>query len=163
MVIVSQLDSDREPLVADSDSFSLSTVSLNFFLMFIYFWERDRVWAGEEQRERETQNLKQAPGSELSAKSRTPGLNPGTLRSWPAYRLSHPGAPEFVSIFDRVVAIFLPSGCLSPVGLPRWRFASFTSSPQLNFTLPSKQTCWLLFYLSDCTRPLKGHLLAKDA
>ena len=29
--------------------------------MFIYFWKRDRVWAGEGQRERETQNVKQAP------------------------------------------------------------------------------------------------------
>ena len=32
----------------------------------------------EGQRERETQNLKQAPGSELSAKSPTRGLNPRT-------------------------------------------------------------------------------------
>ena len=38
-------------------------------LMFIYFWERDRDRAqvGEGKRERETQNLKQAAGSELSA------------------------------------------------------------------------------------------------
>ena len=36
--------------------------------------ERDRVWAGEEQREKETQNLKQAPGSELSAQSPVAGL-----------------------------------------------------------------------------------------
>ena len=32
--------------------------------------------SGEEQRERETQNLKQAPGSELSAQSPMQGLNP---------------------------------------------------------------------------------------
>ena len=46
--------------------------------MFIYFWERqrDRVWAGEGQRERETRNPKQAPGSELSAQSPTWGSNP---------------------------------------------------------------------------------------
>ena len=36
---------------------------------------------GEEQRERETQNLKQAPGSELSAQSPTRGLNSRTMRS----------------------------------------------------------------------------------
>ena len=37
------------------------------FLMFIiYFWERDRVKAEEGQREMETQNLKQAPRSNLS-------------------------------------------------------------------------------------------------
>ena len=33
--------------------------------------------------ERETQNLKQAPGSEPSAQSPTQGSNPGTARSWP--------------------------------------------------------------------------------
>ena len=33
--------------------------------MFIFEIERDRVLAGEGQRERETQNPKQAPGSEL--------------------------------------------------------------------------------------------------
>ena len=33
--------------------------------------------------ERETQNLKQAPGSELSAQSPTRGSNPPTARSWP--------------------------------------------------------------------------------
>ena len=33
--------------------------------MFIFEKKRDRVQAGEEQREKETQNLKQAPGSEL--------------------------------------------------------------------------------------------------
>ena len=40
-----------------------------------------RVWAGEGQRERETQNLKQALGSELSAQSLTRGLNSPTVRS----------------------------------------------------------------------------------
>ena len=35
---------------------------------------------GEGQRERETQNPKQAPGSELSAQSPTRGLNPLTAR-----------------------------------------------------------------------------------
>ena len=35
------------------------------------------------QREREAQNLKQAPGSELSAQSQTRGSNPRTLRSCP--------------------------------------------------------------------------------
>ena len=42
--------------------------------MFNIF-ERDREQAGEGQRERETQNPKQAPGSELSAQSLTWGLN----------------------------------------------------------------------------------------
>ena len=45
---------------------------LNFF-MFFFEWERDRV--REAQRERETQNLKQDPGSELSTQSLTQGSN----------------------------------------------------------------------------------------
>ena len=49
--------------------------------MFIFERERDRAQAGEEQRERETQNLKQAPGSELSAQSRTRDSNPRTVKS----------------------------------------------------------------------------------
>ena len=55
------------------------------FLTFIYFWEteRGRVWAGEGQRERETQNSKQAAGSELSAQSPTWGPNSQIVRSWP--------------------------------------------------------------------------------
>ena len=51
------------------------------FLMFIYFWERQRV-SGKGQKERETQNPKQAPGSELSAQSPTWGS-----RSWPEPKL----------------------------------------------------------------------------
>ena len=51
--------------------------------MFVYSWDRDRTWTGEGQGERETQNLKQAPGSELSAQSLTRGSNSRTVRSWP--------------------------------------------------------------------------------
>ena len=42
---------------------------------------RDSAQAGEGQRERETQNPKQAPGSELSAQSPTWGSNSWTTRS----------------------------------------------------------------------------------
>ena len=49
--------------------------------MFIF--ERDGAQAGEGQRERETQNPKQAPGSELSAQSLMRGSNPQTARSCP--------------------------------------------------------------------------------
>ena len=49
--------------------------------MFIFEREGDRVGMGEGQRERETQNLKQAPGSELLAQSPTWGSNPRTVRS----------------------------------------------------------------------------------
>ena len=53
-----------------------------FFCLFVFKGERDRVQAEEGQREKETQNLKQAPGSELSAQRQrqTEGSNPGTMR-----------------------------------------------------------------------------------
>ena len=50
--------------------------------MFISFeTEPHRVRAEEGQRERETQNPKQAPGSELSAQSQTWGSNPQAVGS----------------------------------------------------------------------------------
>ena len=50
--------------------------------MFIF--ERDRVrMGGEAERERETHDLKQAPGSELSAQGLMWGLNSPTMRSRP--------------------------------------------------------------------------------
>ena len=51
-----------------------------FFLMFIFERETETLWVGEGQKERETQNLKQAPGFELSAPMQ--GWNLGTVRSW---------------------------------------------------------------------------------
>ena len=55
-----------------------------FFNVYLFILrERDRAWAGEGQRERETQNPKQAPGSELSAQSPTWGSNPPAVRLWP--------------------------------------------------------------------------------
>ena len=44
--------------------------------LYKFVFERDRTQAGEGQRARETQNLKQAPGSELAAQSPTWGSNP---------------------------------------------------------------------------------------
>ena len=50
--------------------------------MFIYFLkERQNVSRGGTERERETQDPKQAPGSELSAQSPTRGWNSQTVRS----------------------------------------------------------------------------------
>ena len=54
----------------------------------------------EAETERETQNLKQAPGSDLSAQSPSQGSNPQAVRSWrepklTLNQLSHPGAPRF--------------------------------------------------------------------
>ena len=60
-------------------------VSFNF-LMFVYFLRgRKSVHksrgGAERERERETQNLKQAPGSELSAQGQMWGSNSPTVRS----------------------------------------------------------------------------------
>ena len=57
---------------------------LRFFkCLFIFKSQRDRAWVGEGQRERETQNLKQDPGSEPLAQRPMWGSNPWTVRSWP--------------------------------------------------------------------------------
>ena len=54
--------------------------------MFIYF-EGKREREQRRGRERETQNLKQAPGSELSAQSWMQGSNPHAMRSFPELKL----------------------------------------------------------------------------
>ena len=54
-----------------------------FFDIYLFLIDRDRVRAGEGQREGETQNPKQAPGSEPSAQSPTWGSNSQTVRSGP--------------------------------------------------------------------------------
>ena len=94
----------------------LSSCAFLILLMFVYFWERDkeresdRETEGEQGRdtERGRHNPKQAPGSELSAKSPTWASNSQIVRSWPELtlnRLNHPGAPLknffFVFIFER--------------------------------------------------------------
>ena len=53
-----------------------------FFNVYLFLRDTEtECERGEGQRERETQNLKQAPGSELSAQSPTRGLNSQTVRS----------------------------------------------------------------------------------
>ena len=54
-----------------------------YCLLFLRERERDREQAVKGQREKETQNLKQAPGSELSGQSPTWGPNSQTARSRP--------------------------------------------------------------------------------
>ena len=56
-----------------------------FFFLNLLLGEKDedRVQAGEGQTGRETQNPKQDPGSELSARSLTWGSNSQTVRSRP--------------------------------------------------------------------------------
>ena len=98
----------REHTMYNSNPAKFIETYLIFFYVFYYLFltERDRARAGVGQRERETQNPKQAPGSELSAQSPTRGLNPRTVRSWPELKLdmlnqlSHLGAP-ILSIFNK--------------------------------------------------------------
>ena len=54
----------------------------HFFNVYLFLRERQSVM-GEGQRERETQNPKQTPGSELSAQSPARGSNPQSVRSRP--------------------------------------------------------------------------------
>ena len=57
---------------------------LNFFNVYYLFWRERETETECKQgrgRERKTQNLKQVPGSKLSAQSLTQGLNPGTVTS----------------------------------------------------------------------------------
>ena len=57
-------------------------VRVYLFIFNVYLFLRARQSVpGEEQRERETQNPKQAPGSELPAQSPMRGSNPQTARS----------------------------------------------------------------------------------
>ena len=56
-----------------------------FLMLYLFLRERERESAserlGEKQREGETQNWKQIPGSELSAQNPTWGWNPRAVRS----------------------------------------------------------------------------------
>ena len=55
--------------------------------MFIHFRKRQSMSREGAERESETQNLKQAPGSELSAQSPTWGSNPQKARLGPEPKL----------------------------------------------------------------------------
>ena len=119
--------------------------------MFLSEKERDRVQAGEGQRERETQNPKQAPGSELSAQSPMRVSNSRTMRSWPelksdTYRLSHPGAPIFPNSLSSVIpwlpktpCYFPPNHISSQIAYEKSRFILNFSNlkPLIKFTVKS--------------------------
>ena len=80
---------DKIRLLSNNKSLSPEPHLKKKILTFIYFWEgeTDREWARQEQRERERQNPKEPPGSELSAQSPTRGSNSWTARSWPKPKL----------------------------------------------------------------------------
>ena len=105
-----------------------SLPSFIIFLIFIRFLERQSV-SGERQREGETQNAKQAPGSQLSAQSPTQGS-----KSWEPQdhdlspsrtldRLSHQGAPRLLpSIKTEVLLLWKDSEKF-------WRFPRCSGLP----------------------------------
>ena len=77
---------------------------LDLFSVYLFLREKER--AEEGQRERETQNRKQAPGSEPSAQSLMRGSNSRTARSWPGWsrtlnRLRLPGAPKINKLIKK--------------------------------------------------------------
>ena len=74
------------------------------FLKCLFILERETGQVGQGQRERESQNRKQAPGSELSAQSWMRGSNSQAMRSRPEPKLDaqltepprHPIAPFYL-------------------------------------------------------------------
>ena len=74
-----------QPQLFNGTGFRIAIWGFLFFFNFfnVYSFLRDREWMGEGQRERETQNMKQAPGSEMSAQSPTWGSNSQTeIMTW---------------------------------------------------------------------------------
>ena len=91
----------RKPYLPDI-SYLLESLRQNFWIFvftFIYFWETewDKAWAGEGERQKETQNLKQAPGSEQVVSTEPDvGLKPTNceIMTWAEVRRSTDWATE---------------------------------------------------------------------
>ena len=145
----------------------LSTLFTFFFLIVLNVYlflreRRDRAWAGEEQRERETQNPKQAPGSELSAQIPTWGLNPWTdlsrnhdlswnrmLADWATQEPPHCSPFEHLSPTPAFcfVFVFMKSSEPSPV----WK-TTLTFVPHCTSFIPEPITllCTLFLQSKNC-------------
>ena len=65
----------------NNDRISNFILLKKFFYVYLFLRKKKRAQAGKGQRERKTQNLKQALSSELSAQSPTQGSNSWTVRS----------------------------------------------------------------------------------
>ena len=104
-----------------------------FFFLCLFIFER-----GWGQRERETQNLKQAPGSEVSAQSPTRVLNSQAMRSWHKLKWdSQPTEPLRHPTFSRLLMKQL--NC-SPASLY-----------QLTSTITIYQNCLFIYLTSPLT------------
>ena len=109
--------------------------------MCIYFWERERerdrngAWIAKGQREKETQNPKQAPGSEPSAQSLARGSNSWTGRSWPElkWRVRHltnwatQAPPQIFLLKHKILdeGHFVFQVILHPFRKEKWRMYDF--------------------------------------
>ena len=98
------------------------------FFFNVYFWEteRERLWAGEGQTQRETQNFKWAPGSMLSAQSPTRAWthklwNHDLSQSWTLNRLSHPGTPGPGIKLNDITWFFWDCSGLRPENFTSWK------------------------------------------
>ena len=125
-----------------------------FFNFFnVYFCERQRQRDGETEceqgrgRERGRQNLKQAPGLELSAQSLRRGSNACTMRSWPELKLdAQPTEPPWcpsLSIFNPQFIQSLPLAVIKTVHYP----SHYHTTPFCSFVAPTSVRKWLALHL----------------
>ena len=109
---------------------------------------------GGVQRERETQNLKQALGSALSAQSLTWGSNPQTARSWPELKSDaqltepprRPSSFYLNSSYLTYNVTSVPSVQYSDSTLP---YNTWCSSPQVRSLIPIAYLTHLLTHLPN--------------
>ena len=99
------------------DLWSFQPLFLSFFLFLFYIYlflrDRERQSTSRGGAERDTQNPKQVPGSELSAQSPMQVSNPWTVRSWPelksdAQLTETPRHPIAIISLNNLSAPFLP-------------------------------------------------------
>ena len=104
--MVQDIRSQKEKIAKELLVFFSFSFFFNFFKFYLFL--RERAWVGERQGERETQNLKQAPGAELSAQSPMRGSNSQTVRSRPEPKsdtqpTEPPRRPCFLELFFHVI------------------------------------------------------------
>ena len=121
--------------------------------MFIF--ERHRARVGEGQRQKETQNLKQARGSELSAQSPTRGSNPPTVRSWPelksdAQPTEPPRCPETRSFLDWAFMCGALIKCSVPHVSVKFQVGNYTGVCTL---CKVELYTWFLMHTRKCRKP----------
>ena len=105
--------------------------------MFLCLDLRERAWAGEGKRERETQNPKQTPAFELSVQSPMQDSNPQTMRSWPEpsqslNRLSPTQVPLYIFLIgstnlkiEPLISTTIPEPTCPEPTVP-WTYLSWT-------------------------------------